>query len=217
MGRHHGLISATSGAALAMATGMAHSPEHIAMVAVLAGGAGLMPDLDHPDASPARAFGPIGRLGAKAIGTGAGGHRKGTHNLWALIGIAVLAWFLWYSPMGRAIFTGAILCMAIWTIAPSSFLTKMWRHLISWGAGAALGYWFYAHNISHTVFLLAICWGYAAHLLADTLTRGGVRWAWPFGPRITVPLAGTTGTAREAMVAWMIIIISLVFIVVMAR
>jgi len=180
------------------------------MVAVLAAGAGLMPDLDHPDASPARAFGPIGRAGAHAVGAVAGGHRKGTHNLWALAGISALGWFLWYSPIGRAVLAGAILCMAIWTIIPAPWGTKMARHVAAWAAGAALGYWFVLHNIPHLAFLLAIAWGYFAHLLADTLTRGGVKWAWPLGPRLAVPIAGTTGTLQEALVAWALIIAALI-------
>lgn len=47
---------------------------------VLAAGAGVLPDWDHPDTRPSRRFGVLSRVVSKATAKSAGGHRKAAHG-----------------------------------------------------------------------------------------------------------------------------------------
>ena len=52
---------------------------------VAASGAALLPDLDHPGSTAARALGPATGALARLVAAASGGHRQGTHSL---VGVA---------------------------------------------------------------------------------------------------------------------------------
>lgn len=81
-------------------------------LALVAGIAALLPDMDHPSSVLPRAF-PGGRFLARRIADFTGGHRHGTHTLLAAIAVAAMAWWTAYilTPLGAA--QAAVLAAAI--------------------------------------------------------------------------------------------------------
>lgn len=200
MGRNHALIAGTTAAALAGAYGI-HRPEELAMLAVVAAGGGLLPDLDHPQASPGRAFLFLGQGAAAATGALAGGHRKVTHSIIATAVIVLVAWGAWHDTRVAAVLVGVVATMAIWTVLPSGVGSRFFRHLLAWGGGAAAGYFWMTHPLPLLVFMAALAGGFFIHLLCDTLTVGGVRWLWPLPTRTSIPVCGCTGSGREHLLS----------------
>jgi hypothetical protein len=98
LGQTHALSAA--GAFLALSFPVSHYVHHLtpltaAISTLVAAGAGLLPDLDHPSASPARAFGPISQGAARFVAHVSGGHRHATHSFLGLTvagGLAVAAY-----------------------------------------------------------------------------------------------------------------------------
>src|SRR5690349_22514575 len=84
LGRDHALSGAVVFAALAPS--MHVTAAHLAAGVVLGAGAGVLPDIDHPDSTIARSFGFLTEAFAWVVRRISGGHRRGTH---ALIGITV--------------------------------------------------------------------------------------------------------------------------------
>src|SRR6201994_288382 len=83
MGRDHALSGAFAFAALAP---LLHVSEaHLAAGVVLTAGAGVLPDIDHPDSTISRSFGFLTEWFTWVVDRISGGHRHGTHSL---IGIA---------------------------------------------------------------------------------------------------------------------------------
>src|SRR6185437_10194221 len=83
LGRDHALSGAVVVAALAppLHVGIAH----LAAGVVLGAGAGVLPDIDHPDSTISRSFGFLTEWFAWVVDRISGGHRHGTHSL---VGIA---------------------------------------------------------------------------------------------------------------------------------
>jgi LexA-binding, inner membrane-associated putative hydrolase len=102
LGRDHALSGALVFAALGPSLHVTGS--HLAAGVVIAAGAGVLPDLDHPDSSIAQSFGFLTEAFAWVVNRISGGHRHGTH---ALIGITVFTAGAvaagWYQQSGRLI------------------------------------------------------------------------------------------------------------------
>src|SRR6201996_3065979 len=84
LGRDHALSGAVVFAALAPPLHV--SLAHLAAGVVLSAGAGVLPDIDHPDSTISRSFGFLTEWFAWVVDRLSGGHRHGTHSL---LGIAV--------------------------------------------------------------------------------------------------------------------------------
>src|ERR1035441_10232482 len=92
MGRSHVLVAGAGYLTIAaMAPGaLGHlPPAQLAAGAVCAGAASLLPDLDCPGSTIARALGPLSDLLARLVSLIAGGHRNGTHSLLAWLAVSV--------------------------------------------------------------------------------------------------------------------------------
>ena len=84
LGRDHALSGAVVFAALAPSLHV--TAAHLAAGVVLAAGAGVLPDIDHPDSTISRSFGFLTEWFAWVVDRLSGGHRHGTHSI---LGIAV--------------------------------------------------------------------------------------------------------------------------------
>ncbi len=84
LGRDHALSGAVAFAALAPPLHV--TVAHLAAGVVLTAGAGVLPDIDHPDSTISRSFGFLTEWFAWVVDRISGGHRHGTHSL---LGIAV--------------------------------------------------------------------------------------------------------------------------------
>lgn len=193
MGRTHAL----SGLAAALATAAAADPwltldaPRLAAVAVLGTGAGVLPDLDHPQATPARVFGPPTGAVARVVNLAAGGHRNATHSLLGLAALTAGAQMATGHPAAAAAVAALLLGLALAALEITDG-GPLARLPIAGGAGYAALTW--APDIlAGPVLPLAVAAGSAAHVTGDLLTDHGCPLAWPLQHRLALPLVTTGG------------------------
>lgn len=192
---------------LSAAAGHTMSPGPAIAAAVVAGGYGLLPDLDHPQATLARILGPVTKAIATLTSELAGGHRRGTHTIWFAAIATVAAWLATtrFGVWGEAplLFAGLFLAFMLMRLAP--------RH------DSGVGEIGYALEAAAATVLIVSCipdrwwlpWavgaGVIGHIVGDCLTTGVVPVLYPLAPtwRLRVPILGDTGSTREAIFGWL--------------
>ncbi len=231
MGRDHALSGAVAFAALAS---LLHVSEaHLAAGVVLTAGAGVLPDIDHPDSTISRSFGFLTEWFAWVVDRISGGHRHGTHSF---IGIAVFTLGaygagLYQLSQPKAVTTGHLVFS--WHVVPAALILA----LLYSSALRAL------HIGGHFGDLLGICaavvtcytgadldrltvgpWhvpllavatalGCAAHIAGDELTHGGCPLFWPVSMHefhlLPRPLQITTAKICETWVIFPLLVVGL--------
>jgi membrane-bound metal-dependent hydrolase YbcI (DUF457 family) len=109
------LLAAADGAShLAGADLPSVSPGGLAAGVLVAGGAAMWPDVDHPSATIARTYGPLWQPVARVAEALSGGHREGTHSLAFLALTAAGATAALWSPIATGALVGVFvgLCLA---------------------------------------------------------------------------------------------------------
>lgn len=189
MARTHALSGAVAALGLAVPlAGTLHlGPSTIALGAVTAAGAALLPDLDHPSATAARTFGPITRILSKAVAAVSGGHRHATHSL---LGIAAITAVAAAATAAGGWPLAALLALCI-GLADRALLPRAKPRKdgkLTWGdvagivhaaAAAYVGHLLAFSGLAMTVVPWAVGIGAAAHVAGDALTKQGVPWLWP--------------------------------------
>lgn len=208
LGRNHAVSSAAAWAASAPFLPLAgidpiSDPLLYASSIVLAGGAGVVPDLDHPDARPSSAFGIVSRLVSRLTAKAAGGHRKLTHSLPFAGGLGLATWGMVSLPFGNwaaGILVWGMVVFSLSLLGPSLGFRP--PPLLVMIAGAALGWAVAAIDIplTHSVraalpFVLGM--GCVFHTLGDWLTRGGVPLLYPFTKKRWAAGLFRTGSGAE--------------------
>lgn len=217
MGHSHAISGALSAAILAttLPNLIPHAPASYTLACVIAAGAAVAPDADHPDARAARTFGSITRL----IAAISGGHRHGTHTLWAAALVAATCWFstAWQpAPLGHAVTPVAGLVVFTTTALGLAALTG-WRRPIVLTIALFAGVTAAATAPSPAWLSLTTTAGYLTHLLGDVITTQGVKILRPLPPTIRVPVLGNAGSAREHVLAgllalaWVLLTVSLYY------
>ena len=184
LGRNHALYAATVwlGAypVIAAPIGLANpdSFSTMAVTTVVAAGAGVLPDLDHPDARPSRHFGPLSRLMAHTINSATGGHRVGTHSLACAAVVGLIAWACHWFPDygGRPLATVACgFCASIGLALVGPSLGRRIHPTVDFAVGVGVGWWVWSDfdRISAALWVLA-AGGVIVHCLCDAVTKGGV-------------------------------------------
>lgn len=207
---------------------MPMSPTSVAIGGLVAAGAALLPDADHPSATIAYSIPGVGKALTSAVGAAAGGHRHGTHSGLSAILVVLLAWLL-ADVSGLAstepwslyvIFSGAAAAALL------TFAVKVLRIVRTWGVAWLVGIGM--SLLVTTVFPGEWVWlpwavaiGWVTHMAGDFLTVGGLPLTWPknIKPPLWVqrtpvlnriwmkngywamPILGLTGSARESMLA----------------
>lgn len=229
MGGHHAISGTAAWMALAgSATVRGHqaglglwdlSSEQVLAGAVVATGAALLPDIDHPGATVSRSGGLLTRTLSRAVSRAAG-HRGATHTLLAVVAFTALAAFVngldWQVrvPVLGEIEAGAALLITILCALGTRALKTVEGRLLPWVAGLVAGL-LVAVTAPDTSFWLpaAVAVGALAHLVGDLLTTDGIPFpTWPLTikpPRrlasllwqrsgdVAVPVLGDAGSARE--------------------
>jgi membrane-bound metal-dependent hydrolase YbcI (DUF457 family) len=201
LGRDHALTGAVVFAALApvLHVPLAELPAGV----VLGAGAGVLPDIDHPDSTIAESFGFVTETFAKIMNLVSGGHRHGTHSV---IGVAVFTAAAWgagvlqthpsdgvrfgHGALAGALTVAMIPAVLVLMLLYSSALRalKIGGHhgdLIGF-AGAVVTCYLGTDVASVTVghwrmpfMAMAVALGCIAHIAGDELTHGGCPVLWP--------------------------------------
>jgi membrane-bound metal-dependent hydrolase YbcI (DUF457 family) len=230
MGRDHALSGAVAFAALAAPLHVREA--YLAAGVVLTAGAGVLPDIDHPDSTISRSFGFLTEWFAWLVDRLSGGHRHGTHSL-----------------IGIAVFTAASYAAGLYQLSEPKSVT---RHLdFSWhivpaalilallysaalralhigghfgdliGIAAAVATCFTGADLTqlpvaswHVPLLAtATALGCAAHIAGDELTHGGCPLLWPVSMHefhlLPRPLQFTTAKLCETWVIFPLLLIGL--------
>lgn len=185
-----------------------------ALTVVVAGGAALLNDLDHPQATAARSLGIITRLIARGVDAASlaiyhasregadpaerkSGHRLATHTIpgAAAASLASAALCLLH-PLA-----GAVLCFLLAGLM--SLGLKVAGGMLGVGSGVA-GWWLLDHeNAWWWLVPVAVFAGCVVHILGDLCTTSGVPLLWPLrsqGRRwrlVTTPVTFAAGDAVE--------------------
>ncbi len=206
LGRDHALSGALVFAALGPTLHVTGT--HLAAGVLLTAGAGVLPDIDHPDSTIAQSFGFLTEGFAWLVARLSGGHRHGTHSLF---GIATFtAGALWAGSVQLSgprlefhLGAGAVAAghsAFSWHLVPAAiFLALLYssalraahiggHHGDLIGIAAALYTCYAGWDLvrlplgSWHIPLLAVATalGCAAHIAGDELTHGGCPIFWPF-------------------------------------
>lgn len=206
MGPTHSASAAAAGLGFAVVANnqgwIDFDPATALIFAGVTAGAGLLPDLDHPQATIARTWGPFSRVLAKITNavsaavvnmTGStkdahcdNGHRKLTHTALFCIALApMLVAFL--VALGGTIAQGAILFFFI-SIAMQALFKKKTRaagplvsNIVAGIVTFALMSWA-PESVSPSVLALATAVGCLTHVAGDAVTKSGVPFFAPFVP-----------------------------------
>ena len=230
LGRDHALSGAAAFAALAPSLHVTSA--HLAAGVVLAAGAGVLPDIDHPDSTISQSFGFLTEWFAWMVDRLSGGHRHGTHSL---VGIAVFTAaaygagaFQLSEPRAASghialswhIVPAAVILALLYSSALRALhvgghygdLVGIAAALVTCLTGADLarlsvGSW-------HVPMLAAVtALGCAAHIAGDELTHGGCPLFWPASMHefhlLPRPLQITTAKLCETWIVFPLLVIGL--------
>ena len=178
----------------------------LAVTTAVAAGAGVVPDLDHPDARPSKHFGLLTKVVARALKDASGGHRFGTHSLVFAAILGTAAWLAWQFPdeFGRmAAAIGFAFCASVGlTLAGPSLGLRVpgWATITS-AAVPAWYAWTHFDLVGPFLWVLA-SGGVVVHILCDAVTKGGVPFLWPFSrKRLMLGLFRVGGPGENAAAA----------------
>ncbi len=168
-------------------------------------GYGLLPDIDHPQSTLARTFGPLTSALARTVSRVSGGHRKFTHTLWfaalmiVVVDLLVLRAGRWADWLVAGV--GFYLAAMVLRLAPrrGSAGSEMAYALEATVAVAV--YQHFDGNWWWTPW--AVAFGVLGHITGDILTTEGVPILYPLVPHFIVraPVLGTTDHWRERLFA----------------
>jgi membrane-bound metal-dependent hydrolase YbcI (DUF457 family) len=215
MGSTHSRSGSTAWAAVAAAAPLVGVHPH--WPAMLAGtlacsGAALIPDLDHPEATPAQAFGIVSEAVAKVVHRVSGGHRHATHSLLFVAAVFLATWLgMWQLGPWFAVPLLFVLCtfgIRAMHLTPG---ISMFTAAIATGV-----FWFVLRG-DYGWLPVAVGVGTLAHLLGDCLTKEGCPLLWPRRTHYMIPLIQRTGNKVEQLLFGPLFAVATIAIFILAR
>jgi len=203
-------------------------PAAVAIGAIVAAGAALLPDADHPNATIAYSIPGVGKAVTGMVGAAAGGHRHGTHSGISAIIVFLLAYCFTAIPgiVTTDPMSPYVLICGLIAAAMLCFATKVLKIVRTWGMAWLVGI---TSSAAITFFApeqwawlpWAIAVGWVVHMAGDFLTVGGLPITWPKNIKPpkwvssvpvlkniwmkngywALPILGLTGSWRETMLA----------------
>lgn len=216
MGRTHATSGAVAFLALVpplRALGVDLGGAGVAAGAIAAAGAAMLPDLDHPQASIARALGPVTGLLARLTAAVSGGHRQGTHSL---IGIAVAVAL----SCGMALIGGIAVGLELSFLAALALAAlrvkfskiTVLHTIVCLAAGVVLTGLSIWNQVPPAVLPIAVGIGAAAHIAGDCLTEEGCPLLWPARWRVSLLPLSTHGLIERLVVGPALGVIAIVLV-----
>jgi membrane-bound metal-dependent hydrolase YbcI (DUF457 family) len=208
MGKTHALSSAATAAAFWSLNRGAVGLAEVVIGGSVMIGAALLPDIDHPNSTASKTFGPVTGVFCWIVGKLTGGHRRGTHSLF---GVAVLGAL---SEVGisyrHGLATALVIVPMILALASLVRLFKIPGYLddlapvpvvLGIVLMTAVPLWYVPY---------ALAAGCLVHIAGDLITKVKIPIFWPFGrSAFALGLISTNGTAERWIItpACLIIII----------
>lgn len=202
MGKSHLMLGASgwlaAGAPALDALGQPLGVPELAAGTVVAAGAAMLPDLDHPQATVSRSLGPVTEAISRGFSTALGGHRNGSHSLLfaGVIGAGL--------GIGLGSSSGPWLALLICFFFSSLVIRTLTEAdgLICAAVSGLLGATLVSVAPQMDWIFFAVIIGCLLHDLGDILTPEGVPPLWPLSKaRLKVPVIGHTGDWREKGIA----------------
>jgi len=186
------------------------TPMSIAAGTLVAGGAGMLPDLDHHSGTIANTFGPLTKGLCRFVAAISGGHRWITHSLFGagvFIALAHGATHNFWAVTATIWLCMGLAVRALWgpprRNEPNGRLD--WRDIagLAHALAAALVAWaIAASGFDVGVLPWAVGVGYLAHLLGDSMTEHGLPVVlWPIRWRLRIATIDTGKSAEKLVVA----------------
>ncbi|OAV62133.1 hypothetical protein A6F49_07530 [Enteractinococcus helveticum] len=197
MGPTHAMSGAAVGLAVAQILpaqwgGVTTIPDALMFAGIAAGGA-LLPDLDSPQATVSRSFGPLSQGLSRVVENASqtfvnltrsrkdpycrNGHRTATHTLWFALGTGAAAAAL-MSAFGKAAAVAllfVLLGLAIRGLLPEWSKKADWLVITGVSALVAWAAWQWAPNSGSGVVMgSAVTIGVLTHLAGDFITKRGI-------------------------------------------
>lgn len=226
MGRQHCASALLAGVGLAACVPSAPWPIR-ALVVVVTGGAGLLPDLDHPSATAARSLGLLTKLIARGVDTVSlavyhatrspgdaasrhSGHRLLTHTWPGCLLAGVIAGLLvLVSPIAGAVLCGLLGGLMALGIRQAGFPIAAVTSVVAW-------FTLDQHSGWSWLVPVAVLLGCVVHTLGDWLTNSGVPLLWPMASQgkrwrlVTAPVTFAAGDHIEKNLVAPLLVIGLV-------
>lgn len=229
MGGHHAISGAAAWMALAGSVEIAGHTAGLDLLglegmqvlsgAVVATGAALLPDIDHPSATIARSAGGMSKSLSTVVGA-VTGHRGATHTLLAVLAFTALTMLAagidWRTtvPVLGEVQVGSVLVVAVMCAFATRAMKAVRGPFAPWLVGLGSGLLVAAFAPDTAIWLpLAVGLGALVHLLGDLLTTDGIPFpTWPLVMKpskraqtslwhadgnIALPILGNAGSARE--------------------
>lgn len=184
MGRTHAVTGA-----LAFVGAVSWFPQTLPALAlgmITCTGAALLPDIDHPNATTTKTYGPVTSAFSWVVRKLSGGHRNGTHSV---LGIGLLGFSAYQAVLyqdapgwGGTVAKVWLTILLILTSAGAVRLLKIDGYiddLLPIPVCAAL---VWLSPVDFAWVPLALVLGAAVHVLGDMLTNGGCPLLWPYAP-----------------------------------
>ncbi len=213
---------AAGGPTLAALTDTQITPITFALAIGGATVAGLLPDIDHPNALLSRGWmpfkkrtGPLGRLLgeflslppriAGMMSRSVMGHRGGTHSI-----LFCLLWTVAALPVYGLLFAAGAYVLSLIT----GLVGLPFSPSVAWN-------WERAHLPTvMPLAMITVFLGYLSHIVADGLNNVPVPYFWPSKrrffliPGVLKPLRVTTGSAREGLVRLVVLVVLGIFLLI---
>jgi len=207
MGKSHLLLGAAGWLALAPGlklAGIELGPAELGAGTVVAAGAAMLPDLDHPKATVSSSLGPVSRIISKGMARSLGGHRNGSHSLLFALLVSAGLLALLSGDSGLAIISGFLVCLLASSLMlrtlteadgiSCAILSAIIAALIISIVGVEAGW-----------LVSAVLIGILLHDLGDLLTPMGIPPLWPVSrQRVRLPIIARTGNLTEKLLSGVI-------------
>ncbi len=197
MGPTHAMSGAAVGLAVSQLLpehwGGVSSPQEAFVYAGLAAGAALLPDLDAPQATVSRAFGPLSQALSRLVENSSqllvnltrgrrdqrcrNGHRTATHTLWfaLLSGGVAAALIAFFGEAAAIVLLFILLNLAMRGLVPEWSKKRDWYVVTALSALLTLLAWEYVPlTASALVMGSAVTVGVLTHLAGDIITKQGI-------------------------------------------
>jgi membrane-bound metal-dependent hydrolase YbcI (DUF457 family) len=199
MGRSHLLLGAAGFLAIEAFVPTSILGAHLDTAELAAGtlvacGAAMLPDLDHPQATLARCLPPASKWLSHIVNILAGGHRKGTHTIWCWAAVGFLTYWALKLQVGPLVALGISIFAALLMLRVLTESDGLICLLLAFVLGGAA---VLAAGTDYTWITHAVVIGFGLHLLGDIVTTEGIPPFDPLPPNIAIPIIGKVGGPVE--------------------